>query len=110
MREWWGGALFEALPPPGRMPSEGINVNQVTDPSTGLRFEFPAGAAEARARAQEFRSLSPDERWLQISQLMEIGMGMVQDSPRRAEIERRMEAQEKEWQRLQAELFAQHAK
>jgi hypothetical protein len=52
--------------------------------------------------AQEFRRLSPEERWKQITELMEIGMNMVRTSPRRAEIERRMEAQEAEWRNLAA--------
>ncbi len=87
---------------------EGINVNDVIDPATGLPLKFPNSAAEVHARAQEFRRLSPRERWKQITELMEIGMNMVHASPRRAEIERRMEAQEEEWQRLQRKVFSQY--
>jgi len=35
-------------------------------------------------------------------------MNMVRTSPRRAEIERRMEAEEAEWKRIQLELFNQY--
>ena len=35
-------------------------------------------------------------------------MNMVHASPRRAEIERRMEAQEAEWQQLQRKVFSQY--
>jgi hypothetical protein len=39
---------------------------------------------------------------------MEIGMKIVHCSPRRAEIERRMEAQEAEWRRLQQKVFREY--
>jgi len=90
------------------MSKEEISVNDVIDPATGLPLRFPNSAAEVYARAQEFRRLSPEERWKQIAELMEIGMNMVQASPRRAEIERRMEAQEAEWKRLQRKVFSQY--
>jgi hypothetical protein len=90
------------------MISEEVSVNKVIDPVTGLPLRFPKPGAEAYARAQEFRRLSPDERWKQIADLMEIGMNMVHASPRRAEIERRMEAQEVEWKRLQQRVFSQY--
>jgi DNA polymerase III psi subunit len=69
---------------------------------------FPSTAKEARSRAMEFRRLTADERWKEIADLMEIGMNMVRSSPRRAEIEKRMEAQEAEWQQIQQRLFSQH--
>ena len=83
-------------------------MNDVTDPVTGLPLRFPNAADEIRARTQEFRRLSPKERWKQIAELMEIGMNMVRTSPRRAEIERRMEAQEAEWKQLQRRVFSQY--
>jgi hypothetical protein len=89
------------------MPWE-IIVSDLIDPATGLPLKFPNRAQEACARAREFRRLSPQERWKQIAELMEIGMKMVRNSPRRAEIERRLEAQEAEWQRLQRKLFSEH--
>jgi hypothetical protein len=102
--------LFEAAALQHKMTEEGINVNNITDRTSGLRLVFPDSATEARARAEEFRQLSPEDRWLQISQLMELGLNMVRDSPRRAEIEQRMAAQEREWQLLQTELFRRHAR
>jgi hypothetical protein len=83
-------------------------MNKLIDPATGLPLRFPNPRAEAYARAQEFRRLSPDERWKQIAGLMEIGMNIVHASPRRAEIERRMEAEETEWKQLQRKVFSQH--
>jgi hypothetical protein len=83
-------------------------VNDVIDPATGLPLRFPSSAAEIYARAQEFRRLSPEERFKQIAELMEIGMNMVRASPRRAEIERRMEAEEAEWKRIQQEVFKKY--
>ena len=83
-------------------------MNDIIDPATGLPLKFPSSADEMYARAQEFRRLSPDERWKQITDLMEFGMNMVHASPRRAEIERRMEAQEAEWQQLQRKVFSEY--
>jgi hypothetical protein len=94
----------------GNSEEEEVFVNDVIDPETGLPLKFPNPAKEAYARAQEFRRLSPEERWKQIAELMEIGMNMVRNSPRRVEIERRMEAQEAEWQRIQQKLFSQYDK
>jgi hypothetical protein len=83
-------------------------VNPIVEPDSESLLIFPNSADEAYARAQEFRRLSPEERWKQILELMEIGLTMVRNLPRRAEIERRMEAEEEEWRRLQQELFRQH--
>ena len=84
-------------------------VDEVIDRAEGLPLKFPNRAKEARASARaEFRRLSPEERLKQIMELMEIGMNMVRRSPRRAEIERRMEAQELEWQLLQRKVFSDH--
>jgi hypothetical protein len=83
-------------------------MNEVIDPATGLPIKFPTSAREIYARAQEFRRLSLEERWKEITELMEFGMNMVNASPRRAEIERRMEAQEAEWKRLQQKVFSQY--
>jgi hypothetical protein len=71
-------------------------------------LSFPDPHAEARARAEEFRRLTPAERWREILALAEFGLEMVRSSPRRSDIERRWTAQEEEWQRLQRELFARH--
>jgi len=39
---------------------------------------------------------------------MQIGIDLVHASPRRAEIERRMDEQEAQWQRLQQQVFRQY--
>ena len=83
-------------------------MSVLVDPATGLPLKFPNPADEAYARAQEFRKFSPEERWQQIFELMELGMNMVHNSPSRAEIEKRMEAQEAAWQSLQRRIFSQY--
>lgn len=75
---------------------------------TGLPWHFPDPRAEARARAEEFRRLAPEDRWREIAALMAFGLRMVQASPRRAAIAARWEAQEAEWRRLQKMEFAKH--
>jgi hypothetical protein len=87
---------------------EEMPVNEITDPTTALPLKFPNPAREAYRRAQEFQRLSPEDRWNHIAELMEIGMKMVRSSPRRQEIERRMEAQELEWRRLQQKVFSEY--
>ena len=83
-------------------------MKDMIDPATGLPLRFPNPVEEAYTRAQEFRRLLPEERWKQIAELMQIGMNLVHSSPRRAEIERRLEAQEAEWRRLQRKVFRQY--
>jgi len=83
-------------------------MNDLIDPAIHLCLKFAKPAEEAYARAQEFRRLPPEERWKQIAALMELGLNMVRNSPRRAEIEHRMEAQEAEWQLLQRKVFSQY--
>lgn len=83
-------------------------MNDEVEIAFGSPLRFPNPAEEAYARAQEFRRLSPEERWKQIAELMEFGMNMVRHSPRRAEIERRMEAQETEWRQFQVNMFTQY--
>jgi hypothetical protein len=87
---------------------EEIAVDDVTDPTDSSPLKFPNPVREGYLRAQEFHRLSAADRWKQIAELMEIGMSMVQSSPRRGEIERRMDAQEAEWRRLQQKVFSQY--
>ena len=70
-----------------------------------LPIKFPDHHEEARKRAAEFQRLSPDERWREMGAMMALGWAMVKASPHRAAIERRMEEQEQEWQRIQKELL-----
>ncbi len=83
-------------------------MNELIVEATGLPLRFPDPRAEAYARAEEFRRLSPAGRWQTIAAMMEWGLNMVRSSPRRAAIEQRWNAQEREWQRLQQDLFVQH--
>jgi hypothetical protein len=85
-----------------------ITVNDATNSTDSLSLKFPNPAREGYLRAQEFQRLSPEDRWKQIAELIEIGMNMVHSSPRRAEIERRMDAQEAEWSRRQQEVFSKY--
>jgi hypothetical protein len=64
------------------------------------RYVFPI-RAQARARAEEFRGLTPEGRWQEIAALMALGLNMALTSPRHAAIAQRWQAQEAEWQRLQ---------
>ena len=73
-----------------------------------LPLRFPDARAEARARAEEFRHLAPEDRWREIAALMALGLNMAHASPRRAAIAQRWEAQEAEWRRLQKAVFAEH--
>jgi hypothetical protein len=75
-----------------------------------LPWRFPDPQEEARERAAEFQRLSPEERWREIAALMAFGWRMVRSSPRRAAIEEQMADQEREWQRIQKELFACHGR
>lgn len=75
-----------------------------------LPLKFPDPMDEAQKRAAEFQRLSPDERWREIAALFAFGWAMVKASPHRAAIEARMEQQEREWQQIQKELFARHAR
>lgn len=80
-------------------------MNDDFETASGSPLRFADPVEEAYARAQEFRRLSPEERWKRIAELFEFGMNMVRNSPRRAEIERRMEDQETEWRRIQENVF-----
>jgi hypothetical protein len=85
-------------------------MNEIIVEATGLPLRFPDPREEAYARAQEFRRLSPDRRWQEIASVMEFGLWMARNSPRREAIERRWEAEEADWQRLQRSLVAQYGK
>jgi hypothetical protein len=74
-----------------------------------LPLKFPDRHEEMRQRCQAFQRLSPDDRWREIAALFAFGWATVKASPRRAAIEARMEEQERDWQRIQKELFARYA-
>ena len=75
-----------------------------------LPYNFPDPREEAYCRAQEFRQLSPTERWAELAALVALGWKMVASSPRRQSIEQRMGEQEAEAQRIQGELFRRHGR
>jgi len=75
-----------------------------------LPYRFPDPREESYRRAQEFRQLSPTERWTELAALMAFGWKMVTSSPTHHLIEQRMEEQEVEAQRIQAELFRRHGR
>jgi hypothetical protein len=75
-----------------------------------LPYRFPDPQEEARRRAQEFQQLSSSQRWQELAAVMAFGWKMVAMSPQRQAIERRMEEQEAEAQRIQKELFQRYAR
>lgn len=85
-------------------------MGDIVNPATGARLNFPEAADVAYARAQEFQKLSADERLKQIEELMRIGLDMVRQSPRREEIQRRLESQELEWRQIQRQLFEKYGR
>lgn len=75
-----------------------------------LPHRFPDPLDEARERAKDFRQLTSTERWTEQAALVAFGWNMVASSPRRDLIELRMDEQEAESQRIQAELLRRHGR
>ncbi|HKI31124.1 MAG TPA: hypothetical protein VKA46_04610 [Gemmataceae bacterium] len=75
-----------------------------------LPYRFPNEADVIRQEADAFRRLSPTERLRVILDLIASGMTLLEHSPQREAGRRLRDAQEAEWQRLQKELFARHAR
>ncbi len=73
-------------------------------------IRFPNEAETIRRDAEAFRRLSPTERLRAILDLIASGLSLMEHSPRREAAQRLRDAQEAEWQRLQKELFARHAR
>jgi hypothetical protein len=71
---------------------------------------FPDSREEAYRRAQEFRQLTPTQRFAEIAALMAFGWAMVASSPRRSQIEERMAEQEADAQSIQRELIRRHGR
>ena len=74
-----------------------------------LPYRFPDPREEARRRAEEFRQLTPTQRWTELAALMAFGWETIASSPNRQKIEQLMSEQEAEGQRIQKELFRRHA-
>ena len=81
-------------------------MNDVIVEATGLPLRFPDPRAEAYARAQEFRRLSPEKRLESVLDVIETGMILIRQSPKRQIIDQLFLKREAEWQRIQRELFA----
>jgi hypothetical protein len=80
-------------------------MNEIIAQATGKPLTFPDPREEARARADEFQRLSPDARFREIFAMMAFGINMVRSSPRRAEIEKRWQDEEKALSRFYQEAF-----
>jgi hypothetical protein len=75
-----------------------------------LPYRFPDPREEAANRGREFQRLSSTQRWTELAALMALGWKMVALSPNRSSIEKRMEEQEAEAQRIQRELLRRHGR
>ena len=75
-----------------------------------LPIRFPSQADVIYEEALAYRRLSPTDRLLAILDLIASGAAMLEHSPRREESLCQHQAQEDEWQRIQKELFARHAR
>ena len=74
--------------------------------ATGLPLRFPDPREEAYARAEEFRRLSPKKRLEYLLDVIETGMILIRESPKRQLMDQLFLKREAEWQRIQRELFA----
>ena len=74
--------------------------------ATGLPLRFPDPREEAYRRAQEFRRLPPEKRLQDLLDVIETGMFLVRQSPKRQIMDQLFLKREAEWQRIQQELFA----
>ena len=72
------------------------------------RFSFPIRRKWLASERRRFSASAPQSAWREMAAMMAFGLEMVRTSPRRAEIERRMQDQEEEWRRIQRELFARY--
>ena len=75
-----------------------------------LPYRFPDPREEAASRGREFQQLTSTQRWTELAALMALGFKMVASSPNRDAIEKRMEEQEAEAQRIQRELLRRYGR
>ncbi len=80
-------------------------MNDIIVESTGLPLRFPDACEEARARAREFRRLPPRKRLEHLLDVIETGMILIRESPKRQIMDQLFLKREAEWQRIQQELF-----
>jgi hypothetical protein len=76
----------------------------------GLRLHFPNEADVIYQEALNYRRLPPTDRLLAILDLIASGMTLLAQSPQRETGWQLRQAQEDEWQNIQKELFARHAR
>jgi hypothetical protein len=68
-------------------------------------FQYPEPHDEQYISTEEFQKLSSSERFSAIAAVIEGGWKRLAELPNREEIERYMDEQETEWQRIQSDLF-----
>jgi len=69
---------------------------------------FPDPRNDAVDRMKAFQSLSPTARWETLAAVIDIGWKLINASPHREAILRRMDKNEEEWRRVQRELFSRY--
>jgi hypothetical protein len=81
-------------------------MNDILVEATGLPLRFPDPREEAYARAVEFRRLPPQKRLEYLLDVIDTGMTLIRESPKRQVMDQMFLKREAEWQRIQQELFA----
>lgn len=81
-------------------------MNEIIVEATGLPLRFPDPREEAHARTLEFRQLPPKKQLESLLDVIETGMILIRESPKRQVIDKLFLDREAEWQRIQRELFA----
>lgn len=73
-----------------------------------LPYRFPRVADQIQEEAGEYRRLTSSERFLAIADMMVSAEMMLATSPHREQILQQCEDYERQWQRMQTELFARN--
>jgi len=71
--------------------------------------DFPDPRKDAVERMKAFQSLSSHARWESLAAVIDIGWKLINASPHREAILRRMDEREEERRQIQQNLFAQYA-
>jgi hypothetical protein len=75
-----------------------------------LPVRFPRESDTIYQEALAYRRLAPTDRLLTLLDLIASGTTLMSQSPHRDAGRRLQQAHEAEWQRVQKELFARHAR
>jgi hypothetical protein len=75
---------------------------------TDLPYRFPNVADQIHEEAEQFRRLSPTDRFLTIVDTMAAAEMMLATSPHRQQMLEQCEAYEEQWRRVHQQLFAEH--